>query len=406
MQGFIPGRLDRVEQHLARAYVEPGKIAGCQVLVARGGEIALQRELGLADRERNRPMAPDTIFRIYSMTKPVTAVALMMLFEEGRFQLNDPVARYLPGWRESRVWTSGTGDDMQTAPAKRLITVRDLLSHTSGLTYGNTLKDVGIGESTHPVDQAYRAAGVQLGGRQELADFAAKVARVPLLYQPGEGWMYSVASDVCGALVESMSGQRFDQFLDERIFGPLGMRDTGFSVPKSKLSRFAACYRRSSDKRLVLSDDPETSSYATSPQFLSGGGGLVSTIADYFRFCEMLRQGGVLEGVRLLAPRTLRLMSSNHLPGGRDIAQTIRGPVIEPGNEGIGYGLGFATTVDAVAAGSLGQGDIYWAGVASTTFWVDPHADVVVIFMTQLTPARLFNFRGQLRSLVYSSLPD
>lgn len=406
MQGFIPGRLDRIEQHLRRSYIEPGKIAGCQVLVSRGGEIALQRELGLADRERNKPLTADTIFRIYSMTKPVTAVALMMLFEEGHFQLNDPVARYLPGFRESRVWVADGGDDMQTVPAKRPITVRDLLSHTSGLTYGNTLKGVGIGESAHPVDRAYAKEGVELGGRQTLSEFAAKVARVPLLYQPGEGWMYSVASDLCGALVESISGQRFDQFLAERIFGPLGMRDTGFSVPAAKLSRFAACYRRSSDKRLVLSDDPQTSSYGTPPQFLSGGGGLVSTISDYYRFCEMLRRGGALDGVRLLAPRTLRLMSSNHLPGRCDIAQATRGLLAEPGNEGVGYGLGFATTIDAVAAGSLGQGDIYWAGVASTTFWVDPNADLVVIFMTQLTPARLYNFRGQLRSLVYSALQD
>jgi CubicO group peptidase (beta-lactamase class C family) len=406
MKGFIPGRLERVEEHLTRAYVEPGKIAGCQVLVARGGEIALQRELGFADRERNKALAPDTIFRIYSMTKPVTAVALMMLFEEGRFQLRDPIARFLPGWRDSRVWVSGAGPGMETVPAKRLITVRDLLSHTSGLTYGNTLKGVDVGVSAHPVDQAYDAAGVHLGGRKTLVEFAAKVAQVPLRYQPGEGWMYSVASDVCGALVEAISGQRFDRFLEERIFAPLGMRDTGFSVPKDKLSRFAACYRRTSNKQLALSDDPQTSSYGVPPEFLSGGGGLVSTTADYYRFCEMLRRGGELNGVRLLSPRTVRLMSSNHLPGGSDIAQAAKGLFVEPGNEGIGYGLGFATTIDAVAASSLGQGDIYWAGVASTTFWVDQHADLVVIFMTQLTPARLFNFRGQLRSLVYSALDD
>lgn len=406
MKGFISGRLKRIEAHLQRAYVGPGKIAGCQVLVARGGEIALQSELGFADRERNIALAPDTIFRIYSMTKPVTAVALMMLYEEGRFQLRDPVARFLPGWRESRVWVSGAGEAMETVAAKRPVTVRDLLSHTSGLTYGNTLKGVGVGVSEHPVDQAYAAAGVQLGGQQTLSEFAAKVGRVPLRYQPGEGWMYSVASDVCGALVEAISGQRFDRFLDERIFAPLGMRDTGFSVPQEKLARFAACYRRNSSKQLALSDDPRTSSYAAPAGFLSGGGGLVSTTADYFRFCEMLRRGGELDGVRLLSPRTVQLMSSNHLPGGVDMARAAQGLFVEPGNEGIGYGLGFATTIDAVAAGSLGEGDIYWAGVASTTFWVDRHAELVVIFMTQLTPARLFDFRGQLRSLVYSSLAD
>jgi CubicO group peptidase (beta-lactamase class C family) len=218
--------------------------------------------------------------------------------------------------------------------------------------------------------------------------------------------MYSLSTDVCGALVEAISGMSFDRFLHERIFGPLGMRDTGFSVPPEKLARFAACYRRGEDKRLELADDPQTSLYREHPKFISGGGGLVSTIADYHRFAEMLRRGGELDGAHILAPRTLRLMRQNHLPGGQDLTQLAIGAFSETANEGVGFGLGFAATIDSVAAGSLSHGEFYWGGAASTIFWVDPSADLVVIFMTQLIPSRTFDFRGQLKSLVYSALDD
>jgi CubicO group peptidase (beta-lactamase class C family) len=406
MPGFIEGRLDRITDHLNRRYIEPGKIAGCQTLVARNGQIAYCRELGLADRERERPLRPDTIYRIYSMTKPITSVALMMLYERGYFQLNDAVGRIWPSWRKRRVWVSGAGDSMETVAAKREITFRDMLCHTGGLTYGNVLASIGAEDTTHPVDQVYTKLKIRRGRDETLSDFVNKLAQVPLRYQPGERWMYSLSTDVCGALVEALSGQRFDAFLQENIFGPLGMHDTSFFVPDSKLDRFAACYRRGPDKRLQLTDDPQTSAYREPPAFLSGGGGLASTIADYYRFCEMLRRGGEIDGVRILAPRTVQLMTRNHLPGGQDLTALALGNFSETSNEGVGFGLGFAATFDPVRAGSLSTGEFYWGGAASTIFWVDPVADVVVIFMTQLTPSATFDFRGQLKSLVYSALAD
>ncbi|HKU36669.1 MAG TPA: serine hydrolase domain-containing protein [Polyangiales bacterium] len=406
MHSFVPGRLDRITEHLNRCYIDRGKIVGCQVLVARGGHIAYQREFGQADRERGKALGADTIFRIYSMTKPITSVALMMLYEEGRFRLSDPVASVLPEWREQRVWVAGEGEQMQTEAAKRPVSIRDLLSHTGGITYGNALAALGAEPSVHPVDQVYRKLRIRRDRNENLSEFAKKLGQVPLMYQPGERWMYSLSTDVCGALVEAISGMPFDEFLKQRIFGPLGMRDTGFSVPPEKLDRFAACYRRGAEKQLEVADDPHTSVYRERPVFVSGGGGLTSTIADYHRFAEMLRRGGELDGERLLSRRTLHLMTQNHLPGGQDLTKLAIGAFSETANEGIGFGLGFAMTIDPVAAGSLSQGDFYWGGAASTIFWVDPHADLVVIFMTQLIPSRTFDFRGQLKSLVYSSLDD
>jgi CubicO group peptidase (beta-lactamase class C family) len=214
--------------------------------------------------------------------------------------------------------------------------------------------------------------------------------------------MYAAA----GAVIEAASGKSWADTIRARIFEPLGMRDTSFSVPPEKLARFAACYRRGEGKRLELADDPQTSAYREHPRFLSGGGGLTSTIADYHRFAEMLRQGGALDGARVLAPRTLRLMRENHLPGGQDLTRLAIGAFSETANEGIGFGLGFASTIDPIAAGSQSRGEFYWGGAASTIFWVDPQADLVVIFMTQLIPSRTFDFRGQLKSLGYSALDD
>jgi CubicO group peptidase (beta-lactamase class C family) len=233
-----------------------------------------------------------------------------------------------------------------------------------------------------------------------------KLGNVPLRYQPGERWMYSLSTDVCGALVEALSGKRFDEYLKETILEPLAMKDTAFSVAADKLPRFAASYRRGADKRLQLLDDPQNSPFASEPRFFSGGGGLVSTIADYYRFCEMLRRGGELDGARILGPRTIELMRQNHLEGGKDLTALAVGTFSETSNEGVGFGLGFATTLDPVAAGRLGPGDYFWGGAASTIFWVDPREDLVVIFMTQLMPSRTFDFRGQLKNIVYSSIAE
>ena len=395
--GFAPERIDRITDHLNRNYIEPGKITGCQVMVARHGHVAYFKSFGNMDRERKKPLADDTIFRLYSMTKPITSVALMSLYEQGHFQLNDPVSRFIPAWREHKVWVSGVGAEMETAAPNSPMTMRHVLSHSGGLTYGAT---------NHPVDRVYREVGVTRSDGATLASFAEKLAKVPLRYSPGERWMYSFSTDVCGYLVEAISGKRFDQFLQQNIFDPLDMKDTSFFVAPRKRDRFAANYERQPDKTLKLIDDPERSTYLKEPSFFSGGGGLTGTTADYFRFCEMLRRGGELDGARILGPRTIELMTKNHLAGGRDLTQMAIEGFSETANEGVGFGLGFATTLDTVKSGSIAAGDFYWGGAASTIFWVDDVEDLVVVFMTQLMPSGAFNFRGQLKSIVYSSIVE
>ncbi len=395
--GFAPDRLARITEHLDRNYIAPGKIVGCQTLVARHGYLAYFKSLGQMDRERRKPMADDAIFRIYSMSKPITSVALMTLYERGAFQLNDSVSRFIPEWREHRVWVSGEGAQMQTAAPQRPMTMRHVLSHTGGLTYGMT---------SHPVDRVYHELGVNRGAGETLATFAQKLARVPLRYAPGERWMYSLSTDVCGYLVEALSGKPFDQYLQEFIFDPLDMKDTSFFVSARKVNRFAANYQREPDKSLKLIDDPERSTYLKKPTFFSGGGGLTGTIADYHRFCEMLRRGGELDGARIIGPRTLEMMHMNHLADGKDLAQMALDGFSETANDGVGFGLGFASTLGQVATGTLGVGDYYWGGAASTIFWVDPKEDMVVVFMTQLMPSGTFNFRGQLKNIIYSAIID
>jgi CubicO group peptidase (beta-lactamase class C family) len=333
-------------------------------------------------------------------------VALMTLYERGHFQLNDPVSRFFPAWRDHRVWVSGRGAEMKTEAPNRPPSMRDVLRHTAGLTYGAALVALGAPDEGHPVDAVYADVGVRRGRGETLMEFMDKLARVPLRYQPGERWQYSLATDVCGALVEKISGQRFDKYLAETIFGPLGMKDTSFFVAPEKASRFAANYRRGPDKSLQLIDDPATSDYLSEPTFFSGGGGLTGTSEDYLRFCEMLRRGGELDGARILGPRTIELMRINHLKDGQDLTQMAIGGFSETANEGVGFGLGFAQTLDAVTTGSLGTGDYYWGGAASTIFWVDPKEDLIVVFMTQLMPSGTFNFRGQLKNIVYSAIVE
>jgi CubicO group peptidase (beta-lactamase class C family) len=404
--GLSTARLERITEHLERSYIQPGKIAGCQVAVARHGHLAYFRSLGAMDRERGKAMADDAIFRLYSMTKPVTAVALMSLYERGHFQLNDPVSRFFPAWKNQRVWKSGRGAEMVTEDPVRPLSMRDMLCHTGGLTYGAALVDLGAPDMGLAVDEVYRERGVRRGRGETLMEFMDKLAGVPLLYQPGERWMYSLSTDVCGALVEKISGMRFDEYLKEALFDPLGMKDTAFFVAADKRDRLCANYRRAPDKSLQLFDDPARSDYLTEPSFFSGGGGLTGTTEDYLRFCEMLRRGGEFEGARILGPRTIELMRRNHLKDGQDLTQMAIGGFSETANEGVGFGLGFATTLDGVRNGGLGEGDYYWGGAASTIFWVDPKEDLCVVFMTQLMPSGTFNFRGQLRNIVYSAIVD
>ncbi len=396
--GLSTTQLARIDEHLHRRYLEPEKIAGCLTLVARGGRPAYLSAQGLMDRERGRPMRPDTIFRIYSMTKPITAVALMQLYEQGHFQLDDPVHKFIPEWRDLRVFQSGNHPHFLTRPTERPMTIRDLFTHQSGLTYG-------FMERTN-VDAAYREVGVggpPIGG--SLRQMIEQLAELPLEFSPGEAWNYSVATDVLAYLVEVFSGQPFDEYLHQHIFEPLGMADTGFTVPSAKIDRFAANYRRDRNKRLVLLDDPVTSHYTGDVTFFSGGGGLVSTIHDYYRFCQMLLSGGTLGGARVLGRKTVELMTMNHLPGGRDLTELAVGTFSETTYEGVGFGLGVSVTLDLAVAQAIGSvGEYGWGGAASTAFWIDPKEDLIVIFMVQFWMSGTFNFRGQLKSIVYPAL--
>ena len=399
--GFSQAKLARIDRHLIENYIAPGKIAGCQVMVARRGTAAYFKSFGDMDRERARPVQEDTIFRIYSMTKPITSIALMTLYEEGRFQLNDPVHRFLPAWRDHEVWVRGEGADMVTRPPASPMTMRHVLSHTSGLTYGALLD-----ADPHPVNSVYQELGVRRSDGETMTSFAEKLSRVPLRFDPGTQWLYSLATDVCGCLVEVISGQKFEDFLHQRIFEPLGMTDTAFWVPESKINRFAANYQRAADKSLQLIDDPLTSSYLTAPSFPSGGGGLVSTTTDYAKFCDMLLLRGNANGVEIIGSRTLALMTKNHILNNADLRQTAIGSFSETAYEGVGFGLGFATTLDEISSGTIGAGDYYWGGAASTIFWVDPVEDLYAVFMTQLMPSATFNFRGQLKNIIYGAISD
>jgi CubicO group peptidase (beta-lactamase class C family) len=402
--GLSSERLARIDTHLKSRYIDPGKIAGALTLVARRGEIAHLSPIGLMDRERGKPMTEDTIFRIYSMTKPITSVGLMMLHEQGHFRLDDPVHKLIPvpAWRDLRVYQMGNHPTFLTAPCERPMTVRDLMTHMSGLTYG-------FMERTN-VDAAYRKLGI--GSIEEplngtLHDMVQLLATLPLEFSPGTAWTYSVSTDVLGYLVEVLSGEPLDQYLRRHIFEPLGMRDTAFHVPPDEVERFAACYDRGPGKKLRLQDDPATSGYLAAPKLFSGGGGLVSTAADYLRFCRMLLGGGELDGVRLLGPRTIDFMTRNHLPDGKDLTELSVGAFSETPYEGTGFGLGFSVRLDPVQSGVIGSaGEYAWGGAASTIFWIDPSEDLIAIFLTQLMPSHTFNFRGQLQTIVYSSIVD
>jgi CubicO group peptidase (beta-lactamase class C family) len=402
--GMNSARLARIDAHLREQYIDPGKIAGAVTLVARHGQIAHFSALGLADRERNLPMREDTIFRIYSMTKPVTSIAMMMLIEQARCSLSDPVHRYIPEWENLRVLRYGAWPTFVTEPPHRAMTIRDLMTHTSGLTYGFVYHDA--------VDAAYRRVGISGGVPGEerpttLSDMIEKLAKMPLLFSPGTRWNYSVSTDVLGYLVGLISGEGFDEYLQKHIFAPLGMRDTGFRLPDGQVARFAANYRRQLDKRLVLEDDPQSSPYLPAQTFYSGGGGLVSTAEDYRRFCQMLLNGGIYEGARIVSRKTLELMVQNYLPGGVDLAQCATGTFSETTNDGIGFGLGFAVVLDLARRQGHGSlGEFYWGGAASTAFWIDPEEDLFAIFLTQIMPSTTYNFRGQLRSLVYAAIEE
>ena len=397
--GISIDALQRLDRHLLERYIEPQKIAGCLTLISRRGEIAHLSALGMMDRERGLPMAVDAIFRIYSMTKPITSVALMMLFEHGAFQLSDPVSRFIPQWNNLRVMSGGEYPDYATTPAERPMTVRDLLSHQSGLTYGFMEGPLEAGYFKHEVYQAGAMRG------RDLQSMIDRLAELPLKFSPGDHWNYGVSTDVCGYLVQEISGRRFDEYLREQIFEPLGMDDTGFYVPADKQQRLAANYERGADKQLRAIDTFGANQYLEEPTFLSGGGGLVSTAQDYQRFCQMLLNGGELDGARILGPKTIDLMTMNHLPNNADLSERALGTWSETANDGVGFGLGFAVLLDLPRTQNVGSvGEYYWGGAASTIFWIDPAEELIAIFMTQFMPSGTFNFRGQIKQLLYPGL--
>lgn len=397
--GFDERRLERITEHFEKRYVSTGKITGCQITVARGDHVAYFRSLGLMDRERNKPVTEDTIWRIYSMTKPITSVALMQLYEQGAFLLTDPVDRFIPSWKDLKVGIVKDGALVDTVEPDRPISVRDALMHMTGLP--------SFFASNNPIDAALGAQRRQEGSGATLESVCELLSHHPLKFQPGTRWNYGLSTDICARLVEILSGQPFDEYLEAEIFGPLGMVDTGFSVPDASLGRFAANYNRRAGEAPALGDDPETSGYRRQPSYLSGAGGLVSTTPDYLRFCRMLVGGGELDGHRILGRKTLELMTVNHLPDGSDLTQLAVGGFGEAGFTGVGFGLGFAVGQGPAATSMAGSaGEFYWGGAASTAFWVDPVEDLTVIFMTQLMPSASYPFRAQLRSLVYQALAD
>jgi CubicO group peptidase (beta-lactamase class C family) len=409
--GMSKTALDRIEDHLKRRYIDAGRFPGTQLLVYRRGKVVHSAVQGYADLERKAPVKDDTIFRIYSMTKPITSVAFMMLVEEGRVALDEPVHKYIPEWKSLGVFQAGTAPAFLTRPPARPMQIIDLMRHTSGLTYGF--------QQRSNVDAAYREqkiGDVEKAGT--LDTMIADLAKIPLEFSPGEAWNYSVSTDVIGYLIGKISGVPLEQFLKERIFNPLGMADTDFFVPAEKAHRFAACYNadpgglmsfHAAEKKggLTLQDDPATSSFLKLPSFISGGGGLCSTAADYLTFCRALLYGGELGGVRLIGPKTLALMTTNHLPGGRDLPEMSRSMFAEATYSGIGFGLGFSVTMDPAKTLIPGSpGEYAWGGAATTSFWIDPAEQLIAIFMTQVLPSSAYPVRRELRTMVYAAITD
>ncbi|HVR30939.1 MAG TPA: serine hydrolase domain-containing protein, partial [Thermoanaerobaculia bacterium] len=382
--GMSSERLARLSSAMQQV-VDGGKVAGITTMIARHGKIAHFGTFGYQDLESKTPMAKDTIFRIYSMSKPITGVALMMLFEEGRFRLSDPVARYIPEFEGLEV-AAGEGPEGPTVEdATHPMTIRELMSHTAGLSYGIF--------SESQVDALYRDAGV-LDSRSTLRDMIVKLGKIPLRQQPGTRWHYSVAVDVQGYLVEVLSGQPFDTFLEQRLFAPLGMKDTAFHVTPDRASRFAQVYNYEEDGSLVAREGFSGGhNYLEPTTFFSGGGGLVSTTTDYMRFCQMLLNGGELDGVRILSPLTVDLMRANHMP--RAV------PEMSPGT---GFGLDFAVVLDPVEAGAFSKGEYYWGGAAGTWFWIDPVEDLAFVGMIQQFGQGRPDLRPTSKQLTYQAI--
>ncbi len=396
-QGFSTERLQRITE-VTQEYVDEGKLAGVITMVARNGKIVHFEAVGQRGAEDSTPLQKDDLFRIYSMTKPITAAAAMQLYEQGKFALSDPVSKFVPELKNLKVLNA----DGEQVPAAREMNMRQLLTHTAGLSYGFNPKG-------DPVDQYYVDA--KLWAAKDLDDFAVKLAQIPLKFNPGDQWHYSVAVDVTGLVVQRISGQPFDEYLEEHIFTPLGMEDTFFEVPEDKLDRFLPNHYIDPKTR-GLAQIPEGGTDAMQDYkkvtLFSGGGGLVSSTMDYMKFAEAMRNGGELNGVRILSPKTVNYMRQNHLPasivaGGNGEQPTLGSTT---NGAGFGFGLGFGLVTDAVAAGVMGSnGEFNWGGAAGTVFWIDPVEDVVVVGMIQLMGSP-YPFRSDLKIATYQALTE
>lgn len=388
--GFLPDRLARIPEFVQANYLDNGKLPFASLLVGRGDDIALRWSSGVAE---------DAIFRIASMTKPITSVAFMQLVEQGKVALTDPVAKYIPEFATLGVFVAGGGNvPFVSRPPASPIRIVDLLRHTAGFTYSF--------QERSNIDAAHRKTEVESWNRNTSQSFIDILAGIPLEFDPGTEWNYSVATDIVGVLIERISGMSLPDYFRQHIFGPLGMDDTAFMVPADKAARLPEAYVFDAETKLKLADKagPE-SLWAKGWSFNSGGGGLASTVADYHRFCRMLLNGGALDGVQIISPKTLELMTANHLPGGKDLTQMSKSLFSEADMAGIGFGLGFATTIDnAATLVPCSNGDFYWGGMYSTAFFVDPVKDIIMIFMTQLMPSTTYPVRREIKTMIYSAL--
>lgn len=396
--GLDPERLPRIDRHF-KQYVDDGRLPGWLVLVARRGKVAYLSTYGKADRESGTPVRADTLFRIYSMTKPITSVAAMMLVEQAALELTDPVERFIPAFADMRLYVGGPPTAPTTRPATEPIRIWHLLTHTSGMTYGF--------QRLHPVDAMHRALGFELSTPPgcDLAECCERWATVPLLFDPGTAWNYGVSTDVLGRVVEVVSGRSLDSFFREHILDPLDMRDTSFEVDPAASERLATLYTADTKGKARRANNSSEGLGTT--KLFSGGAGLHSTARDYHRFLSMLLGGGALDGVRLLGDHTVRYMLRNHLPGGADLETLAQGAFSEATNAGKGFGLGFAVVEDPVAGKiPTSAGEFSWGGLASTAFWADPAEELSVVFLTQLIPSSTHPIRSQLRQLVYQALVE
>jgi CubicO group peptidase (beta-lactamase class C family) len=407
--GFSPSRLARLDDVMKRRYVDSGNLPGVLTMIYRRGKLVHTGMSGQMDLERAKPMREDTIFRIYSMSKPITAVALMMLAEEGLIGLDDNVATHIPSWKDLGVYATGLPSIATTAaptflttPPARPMKVVDLVTHTSGLTYGFLNRT--------SVDRAYRRVRIaEPGAEGGLDAMVEQLATLPLEFSPGTQWNYSVSIDVMGYLVQKLSGMSFGEFLRTRLFEPLGMTDTGFWCPPEKISRFASCYMPRPGGGLQTQDDAGKSTYAAPPNLESGGGGMVSTAHDYLRFCAMMLNDGILDGVQILSPKTVALFSLNHLPGNKELADMAPpGNFSESGYSGIGFSIGCGVNIDVAKTRLPGTlGEFFWGGAAATAFWIDPKEELAAVFMTQVIGSEVrLTLRRDLRTLVYSAMTE